>query len=301
LGRAFFSSPALHLPFFIYNFSSSIKKGAASCALSNLLLRGFGQLFFFADFAFFPADAFAFLSQPLTNLATAAPRLDDNLPSASARLLALVTSDCRLLTCCFKALILACSALTLAAAAERAAALLAAAAFLATDFAAVFLTAAFFAAPFFAAPFFAAPFFAAPFFTADRLTAGLPVAAFVAAGRPAFFLVATFLVATFLVAAFLTAGLDAFFFTAGRVAPFFAAELFVADLFAADFFAAGLLAVFAFGFDFAAFSAVAIIQSPLTFRCDKKTDALYISRRAFDTNALNSPASCIIVVKIESG
>ena len=131
------------------------------------------------------------------------------------------------------------------------------------------------------------------------MTAGLRVAAFFAAGRAAFFLTATFLVAvflvaTFLVAAFLTAGLDAFFFTAGRVAPFF-----TADLFTADFFAAGLLAAFAFGFDFAAFSAVAIVQSPLTFRCDKKTDALYISRRVFDTNALNSPASCIIVVQIQ--
>jgi hypothetical protein len=58
-------------------------------------------------------------------------------------------------------------------------------------------------------------------------------------------------------AAFLTAGLAAFFFTAGRVA-----NLFTADFFTADFFATGLLAAFAFGVDVAAFSAVAIIQSP---------------------------------------
>ena len=271
----------LHRPIFIDQslsiipspiLPSSIKKGAASCALSKLSLHGFGQLFFFADFAFLPAAEFAFLSQPLTNLATAAPRLDDNLRKASARLLALVTSAFRLLTCFFKALTLPCSALTLATAAEPAAAFLTAF-FLTADFAAVFLTAA---------------FFAAFFFTAGFLTAGLRVVAFFAAGRAAFFLTATFLVATFLVAAFLvaaflTAGLDAFFFTAGRFAAFFAA---------------GLLAAFAFGFDFAAFFAVAIIQTPLTFRCDKKTDALYISQRVFDTNALNSPASCIIVAEI---
>jgi uncharacterized RDD family membrane protein YckC len=195
-------------------------------------------------------------------------------------LLASLTFAFRLLISFFKALILACSALTLASAAFLTNPF---ALFLTADFAAVFLTAAFFTAGLRVAAFLAlgraAFFLTAAFLVATFLVATFLVAAFLVAA----FLVATFLVAAFLVAAFLTAGLAAFFFTAGRVAAFFTA---------------GLLAAFAFGVDVSAFSAVAIIQSPqLTFRYDKKSSVLYISRREFDTNALNPPASCIIVLE----
>jgi hypothetical protein len=80
-----------------------------------------------------------------------------------------------------------------------------------------------------------------------------------------FFLVAGLFLAAGLAAFFLTAGRVAFFLAAGRVAFlavtfFLAAGLFTAG-FAAFFFffTAGLVA---FGFGFAAFFAVAIVQSP---------------------------------------
>ena len=85
---------------------------------------------------------------------------------------------------------------------------------------------------------------------------------FLAAGLAAFFLTAG------RVAFFLAAGRVAFFLAAGRVA-FLAATFFLAaGLFTTFFFTAGLLAFFftadlvAFGFGFAAFFAVAIVQSP---------------------------------------
>jgi hypothetical protein len=90
------------------------------------------------------------------------------------------------------------------------------------------------------------------------------------AAEPAedFFLAAGRFLAAGLAAFFLTAGRVAFFLAAGRVAFFLAAGR-VAFLAATFFLAAGLLTAFfftaglvAFGFGFAAFFAVAIVQSP---------------------------------------
>lgn len=165
------------------------------------------RYFFFLGFADLAAAELAFLSHPLTNRAMAAPRFADNLPRASARLLAPRTSF-------FNPRICFCNAFILALAAE-----------LAEDF----------------------------FLAAGRFLAAGLAAFFLTAGRAAFFLAAgrvAFLAATF----FLAAGLfTTFFFTAGFVAFFFTAGL------RAFFFTAGLVA---FGFGFAAFFAVAIVQSP---------------------------------------
>ena len=147
------------------------------------------RYFFFLGFANLAAAELAFLSQPLTNRAIAAPRFADNLPRASPRLMAARTSF-------FNPWICFCNAFILALAAE-----------LAEDF----------------------------FLAAGR---------FLAAGLAAFFL---------------TAGRVAFFLAAGRVA-FLAATFFLAaGLLTAFFFTAGLVT---FGFGFAAFFAVAIVQSP---------------------------------------
>ncbi|MDH3218582.1 MAG: hypothetical protein OEO19_03525 [Gammaproteobacteria bacterium] len=177
-------------------FYSWKKKGTANCAFCSTVIMGLRHFFFFGR-AVFAAAALAFLSHPSTNLAIAAARLADSLPSASARLLAARTSFFNPRTCFFRALILACNALTLAFDAE-----------LADDF----------------------------FLVAGRFRAAVLTGAFLTAG----------LLAIFLTAAFLTAGFATFFFTAGL---------------AAFFLTAGFLAC-ASDFGFAAFFAVAILQSP---------------------------------------
>jgi hypothetical protein len=251
------SSQTIHLSLHIATISQA-KKRRSKLRLFYYRTDFVQPLAFFDfEFDFFAADAFAFLSQAVMNLVIAAPRLEDKLLRASARLFADVTSAFKALTCFFKSLMLTRSTLTWAIA-----------------------PALFFTAPFLIEAL-GAVFLTAVFFSGDFFTAALRVVAFLATGRAAFFLTAaflgpafltaTFLTAVFLTAAFLIAGLAAFFFTAGGIAAFFTAAFFT-TLVAA--LVTALVTAITFGFDVAVLSAVAIIQSPQLIQVRKKSPAI---------------------------